>query len=152
MHRFFKTNKYVKPPCTFSLAVPNWMPCCHVWWDGYNSHKYLMWPSRLEFLPEIFSFTRCVVWHLRHFLSLASHMSFLKNLKGPPLFLRFQLTFFISNILGGGYKVIWGTWWYSLLDLVCRLSPDILDGLLSCIQVTVSIWMLLSGGVLVGLF
>ena len=43
------------------------------WWDGSSSHKYLLWPSHLEFWPEINFFSRCVVRNLWYLLYLDYH-------------------------------------------------------------------------------
>ena len=37
--------------------------------------------------------------------------------------------FCISNIFGGGYEVVCWTWGIILIDLVCRIRPDLLGGL-----------------------
>ena len=106
-------------------------------WGGSFSHKYLMWPARLESCPGIFSFTRCLVRNLKYlFLWLCRCVNF-GQLEGQcalcaHAILLIHLQSFVSEFFRGRSEFVWVNWWRFLRDLVWRFYNNLTGSLFSC--------------------
>ena len=183
------TNIYkVHPePCTHALLITGQRVSRTVWIiclalssaallkvgrpGGSPSRKFLPWPTRLEFCPGLFIFTRCVFGLLGYLLSrpglfsctscVVRHLVYLLSLASKPCPFR-TISWGLHSVLEGSLQLfhIWNFWREHrscLVNFRALSAQHGLEGLPrfswrspSCRRAGLSIYPLLHGGVLVG--
>ena len=107
------------------------------WWGRSSSHKYLLWPARLEFFHRIFIFTSFVAQNFIYFLSLFSQTCPFQIAWVPVCTLyacclgSFPLIV-LSIFFEGRCKVVWVTWSHVPRDLEWIFLRNLPRGLCSC--------------------